>query len=159
MYRCGQIPVCHIFYKRLNSPGLDRCLHFDPDDLVRFPWKAKETEISVTQTCWSWSTLWLMLPVCCVNPCYFMTAGFKYTSSPFSLIQSMLHVFSHFLANSKQNRTVCAIFPNVSIKKQNKKKHSNAKKQKKKCTNLLEHVRRIPTFFFFFFFLNIHFWP
>ena len=157
MYRCGQIPVCHIFYKRLNSPGLDRCLHFDPDDLVRFPWKAKETEISVTQTCWSWSTLWLMLPVCCVNPCYFMTAGFKYTSSPFSLIQSMLHVFSHFLADGKQNRTVCAIFPNVWTKKQNKKNTATQKNKRKNARTFLNTSGEFQPFFFFFFFFKIFF--
>lgn len=153
MYECGQIPVCHTFYKRFNSPGLDCCPHFDPDNLVTFPWKAEETEIFVTQTCWSWSTLWLVLPVFCVNPCYFMTVGFKYSSSTFSLIQSMLHVFSHVISGRRQTGQSVRFFPE---RFNNKKKHSNAKTTRKKIARTILNISGEFQPFFLTFILNLN---
>lgn len=156
MYECGQIPVCHTFYKRFNSPGLDCCPHFDPDNLVTFPWKAEETEIFVTQICWSWSTLWLVLPVFCVNPCYFMTVGFKYSSSTFSLIQSMLHVFSHVISGRRQTGQSVRFFPERFNNKKQNKNTATQKPQEKKLQEPSWTYQENSNLFFLTFILNLN---
>ena len=76
---------------------------------------------------------------------------FKHISSPFSLIQSMLHVFSHVISGRRQTGQSIWFFPKRFNKK--KKTQQRKKPQEKKCKNHLEHIRRIPTFFFFLTFI------
>ena len=72
---------------------------------------------------------------------------FKHISSPFSLIQSMLHVFSHVISGRRQTGQSIWFFPKRFNKK---KKHSNAKNHKKKnARTILNTSGEFQPFFFF----------
>lgn len=121
--------------------------HLCPDNLIKPSWKIKEAEIFVSQTSWSWSTMWLLLPIYCINP-IILWLWLNNTSSVLYL--NTINATTQYISGRWQTLGHLVCFFKSSTK------HSNAKQTNKTHKKNLENMRReeMPNFLHSFYTLT-----